>query len=196
MRTQRGADDLETGCAPVADLLNRLGMRRTNWVVWPCCALVATLGGVGCNNKDDTRPTSSAALVGPTRPVHQVGQLANNGYFELSVQGVQACSVEPHLQPPTSVKRVGVQVLLRGVGQEAIPANPFYATIIGPAGERFEATLAGCQPVLAAQQLAERQSATGWISFDVPQTLSQAQFSYAPALIGANKPELVFDIQL
>jgi hypothetical protein len=134
-------------------------------------------------------------VVGAGPVVHQPGQLASNSFFELSVHGVKTCSVEPHLQPPAGVKRLGVEVTITARSDVQVPANPFYALVLTPQGNRFEATLAGCQPVLTATRLGNGDSARGWISFDLPESLSQARFSYAPALLGAGKPELVFAIE-
>jgi Domain of unknown function (DUF4352) len=147
----------------------------------------------GAPTQGTPEPSSAipATVVGGLT-VHEVGQTATTAFYSMRVLHVTTCTVEPHLQPPAGVRRLGVEVAIEATTETKVPVNPFYALISDRNGERFEATLAGCAPVLAAAQISQGESARGWISFDVPQEMLGARLSYAPAVIGAGRPEVVF----
>jgi hypothetical protein len=88
-----------------------------------------------------------------------------------------------------------VEVQIDATTSAKVPVNPFYALISDRNGERYEATLAGCAPVLAAAQISQGESARGWISFDVPEGISGARLSYAPAVLGGGRPEVTFALE-
>lgn len=153
-----------------------------------------------CNRSGDGgNPAQSeqaaAELVGAGPAIHEVGQTANTAFYSLRVLHVTTCSVEPHLQPPAGVRRLGVEVLIEAKGESKVPVNPFYALVSDRNGERYEATLAGCTPVLEAAQISKGESARGWISFDVPEGMAGARLSYAPAILGGSKPEVLFTLE-
>jgi hypothetical protein len=157
------------------------------------------LFGFACSKTEpvpstDVEPSGATQVVGATDSVYQVGQRATNGVFELTVKGVKTCGVEPHFQPPLGVQKLGVEIELRGLTDAQVPANPFYALIVDAGGQRFEASLSGCKPVLAARRLQHGESITGWVSFDVPESLESARFRYEPVVIGAGNPSLTFEI--
>jgi Domain of unknown function (DUF4352) len=127
--------------------------------------------------------------------IFEVGQTATNAFYSMRVLHVTTCSVEPHLQPPEGVRRLGVEVQIDARSAAKVPVNPFYALVSDRNGERFEATLAGCAPVLAAAQISQGESARGWISFDVPQGMAGARLSYAPAVLGGGRPEVIFALE-
>jgi hypothetical protein len=87
-----------------------------------------------------------------------------------------------------------VEVFLEGRTSLEVPANPFYAMLIGPSGERYESTLAGCKPALRATQLEQGERAEGFVSFVVPQGAGTYKLHYRPAIIGVTDEEARFDL--
>ncbi len=154
--------------------------------------LTASQGLTGCQGKDEPPQPSAAQVVGGDIRVHELGEKASNGVFALSVLGLKTCGVEAHFQPPPGIRKLGVEVEISAVSEAEVPVNPFYGLVVDDEGDRFEPTLAGCQPVLEARRIAKGQSARGWISFDVPEDLHDARFRYAPVVIGSGTKQLEF----
>jgi hypothetical protein len=150
---------------------------------------------IGCSKPSDTGSSSAPAVVvsNTGRPL-ALGERGDNGVFQLRVLRTKTCSVEPHFQPPAGVRKLGVEVELAAVTDAQVPANPFYAQVSDERGQRYEPTLAGCTPPLEAARLDKDEKVSGWITFDVPETLGNARFSYAPVVIGVGKPELSADL--
>lgn len=161
--------------------------------LWSSLTLAAL--ACSCSKDEASKPAANGVrVVGTNEPPAEIGQRIENGVFEMSVERVKPCTVEPHFRPPPGVRKVGVEISLKAVGQAEVPANVFYGLLIAADGERYEATLAGCQPVLEAKRLGSGESTSGWITFDVPESVTQAQFRYAPVVIGAGRPHLVFEL--
>lgn len=160
-------------------------------------AVVSSVTGCNGCSKEDAAPPGAASdvrIVGMGEPPAEVGDVVSNAAFAMSVHRVKPCTVEPHLRPPVGVRKLGVHVTLEAVSSAQVPANVFYALLVAPDGERYEATLAGCRPVLEAQQLVEGEKTTGWITFDVPESVTRARFRYAPVVIGVGRPHLEFEL--
>jgi len=141
-------------------------------------------------------PATEPSIVGASARIAQVGETASSPFFDMIVKRVKTCSVEAHFQPPIGVRKLGVEVELIGKTEAQVPANPFYALLSTQDGERFEATLAGCKPVLKASQVTEGERVSGWITFDVPDSARGTELHYAPVIIGGGRPELVFSLAL
>ncbi len=158
--------------------------------------LLVALTAVACSKpaEPERSATSPATVVsGSQRPI-AIGELGDNGIFQLKVLRTKTCSVDPPFQPPAGVRKLGVEIELTALSDAQVPANPFYALITDPRGQRYEATLAGCTPVLEAARLDKGSKTDGWVTFDVPETLGNARFSYAPVVIGVGKPEITADL--
>jgi Domain of unknown function (DUF4352) len=160
-------------------------------VVVGCCSAGCrkTDPGATPQSKDDTnKPGSPEARLVPASPeTVAVGQVARNSYFEMTTLGTQLCSVEAHFRPPAGVEKLGVEVRITGVNPTEVPINPFYAELRDGSGQRFESTLAGCSPALPARQVRQGESATGWITFDVPVGLRDLELRYEPIVIGVGR---------
>jgi hypothetical protein len=132
-------------------------------------------------------------VIGATPTIHEVGSTARARDYTLSVRSVKVCGADPVFRPPPGVIRVGVEVQIAGLSEHQVPVNPFYAMVVAPSGQRFEATLAGCKPGLRAQRVTGGVSAQGWVSFDVPaQHGTHLTFTYSPVVIGVGREELRF----
>jgi hypothetical protein len=156
------------------------------------------LNALSCQTKAE--PTSQdllapgGSVVGLTPAVHPVGATANARDYTLRVHNVRECAVEAHFRPPAGIKRLGVEVEMGGTSVREVPFNPFYATLVTPEGERYEPTLAGCQPGVRASRVRDGQTGRGWLSFDVPATASRLTLSYNPVVIGVGQEELLFEL--
>ncbi len=166
------------------------------------CAVGASAILCGACSKETQPPPDAdqaqpaAQVVSPQAKVHELGETARSPHFELSVKNAKTCSVEPHFQPPTGVRKLGIELEITGLSDTQVPVNPFYAMLEAEDGKRFEATLAGCTPVLQATRVNSGQQASGWVTFDVPDDLRAAQLSYSPVMIGADRPTVVFSLDL
>lgn len=124
-------------------------------------------------------------------PANETAQLP---HFSMRLGELKNCKVEPYLSPKPGQTVLGVEVVLEGKAPLEVPANPFYATLLGPAGEQYESTLAGCKPGLSATQLTEGKRAQGFVSFVVPERMREFRLVYSPAIIGINKEEARFQL--
>lgn len=136
-----------------------------------------------------------AQVVGLTPRLFALGEVAGNDTFELRLKRIKTCSVESHFHPPAGVRKLGIELEIKSLTDAELPINAFYASLANRDGDRFEPTLAGCKPALEARRIGAGETASGWVSFDVPETLKEGVFRYAPVVIGRGKPELAFAIQ-
>jgi hypothetical protein len=164
-------------------------------------SIVGLLCGTACDKQtqgpSQEQPSQpSARIVADHTKVHELGETARGPHFELSVKNVKTCSVEPHFQPPAGVRKLGVELEIAGLSDTQVPVNPFYAIVQAEDGTRFEATLAGCTPVLEATRVTAGQHASGWVTFDVPDEMRAAELSYSPVMIGAKRSAVIFSLEL
>lgn len=169
--------------------------RLAPWMsgAWILCSAL----GIGCQD-DKGQPkdvlAGEAKVIGAVPEVHSLGATATARDYSLRALNVRDCTVEPHLAPPQGIKRVGVEVEIRGSSPREVPVNPFYATLIAGTGERYEASLAGCRPLLPAGRVSDGQTLRGWLSFDVPSSLLRFNLSYEPVVLGVGREEVRFDL--
>ncbi|HEX2735908.1 MAG TPA: DUF4352 domain-containing protein [Polyangiaceae bacterium] len=165
----------------------------------PTLTVVAIATLCACQRNTSTDATSlgapQASVAGLTARTYRLGETATTPFYRLTIRRVTTCTVDPPFKPAEGVKRIGIDVTIEGVSDSEVPVNPFYALVADRGGQRYEATLAGCKPVLAATRVARGQTESGWISFDVPAEIEGAEVSYAPAVLGAGKPEVVFALE-
>jgi hypothetical protein len=83
---------------------------------------------------------------------------------------------------------------LTASGGVQVPANPYYALLIDRTNVVYEATLADCNGSLSPTLLEPGQTGQGWITFEIPKRSVGHALAYAPALTGAPREELVFDL--
>lgn len=91
-------------------------------------------------------------------------------------------------------RRLSVEVTLKASGDVQVPANPYYALLVDTTKAVYEATLGDCNGSLSPTLLAPGQTAHGWLTFDVPKKSAGHELVYAPAVAGAPREELVFDL--
>lgn len=89
---------------------------------------------------------------------------------------------------------MGVEVDIQGTSGLEVPANVFYATAQDANGDRYAATLTGCEPALPAALVTRGNKAHGFITFDVPKLSRNIEVRYAPPVIGFGAEELRFSI--
>lgn len=158
-------------------------------------AIAVTL--VACEKRPDHKPEQALPpLVGLDNRLFEVGETAGSRHFSLTVKNVRACTLEPHLRPPSGTTTIGVQVEIQSHSALEVPANAFYGRLETDTGARFESTLAGCKPVLPARRLTDDGRAEGWISFNVPEKHRRFRFVYQPVVIGATGLRAQFRVEL
>lgn len=90
--------------------------------------------------------------------------------------------------------RIGVEVDVQGASPSEVPVNVFYATVTDAAGERYPATLVGCEPALPALIVTRDAKAHGFITFEVPALARKLELRYAPQVVGRDAEVLRFAI--
>lgn len=161
----------------------------------------AWLLAIGCSKPaTDQRasvasPEVTAAIVSGTPGPARFGEPATNPYFEVRLLNSKPCAVETHFPSAPGTRKVAVEIELRAVGAQEIPANPFYALLVDRDGRAYESTLAGCPPLLPAQRLGRGQSARGWVTFDVPEGVEARSLVYQPAVIGVAAPKAELSLE-
>lgn len=141
-----------------------------------------------------TTSATGSPVVGNEPGYTSPNETAQLPHFSMRLGELKNCQVEPYLSPKPGQTVLGVEVVLEGKAQLEVPANPFYATLLGPSGEQFESTLAGCKPGLSATQLTQGKRAQGFVSFVVPERMREFRLVYSPAIIGINKEEARFQL--
>lgn len=106
----------------------------------------------------------------------------------------EQCALIPEGDLNAHSRRLSVQVTLKASGDVQVPANPYYALLIDSTNAVYEATLGQCNGPLSPTLLEPGQTGQGWITFDIPKRSTGHALMYAPALIGAPREELVFDL--
>jgi hypothetical protein len=174
-----------------------------------CAAL---LGALGCKStpneqpvEDETPPRSEpwpnplaasaeVAVVNPATDYHKSSETIDLAHYSIAVGQIKNCTIEPYLRPKSGSTVLGIELKLTGKGPIQVPSNPFYATLVGPDGARYAATLAGCKPELAASSLDQGDTARGFVSFVVPEGHGAWKLVYRPTIIGALEEEARFDL--
>lgn len=138
----------------------------------------------------------SAAPEGPATAsrIHVQGELGQAPDFAMSLDGVKECPLGTGNALRLDFEKIGVEVDLEATMDRQIPANPFYATLTDPAGERYPATLAGCEPALPSVVLGHGEKAHGFITFAVPRLARKLELRYAPPVVGRPPEELRFTV--
>jgi hypothetical protein len=167
----------------------------------PFLVAACSLGAVNCRPDQPLVEKDLPAASTPALPLGEalqqpalvaIGQRGVAQHFAMRFSETKECVMEPHFRPGAGQIKLGVLVDIEATGDAQVPANPFYATLLDASQNRYETTLAGCQPALQATQLARGQKASGWISFEIPKTARSLRLTYAPLLLGAGKDELSF----
>jgi hypothetical protein len=150
---------------------------------------------LGC---EQVEPSSEASTVdppvvgGPANPV-AIGAVAVAEDYEMSVEGVRDCALPPPFEARKGHKKVAVEVVIEGKSAREVPVNPFYASVESAEGA-FEATLAGCKPMLRPERVTRGKKARGIITFEVPNSARRLRLTYAPTIIGSGREDLRFDL--
>jgi hypothetical protein len=106
----------------------------------------------------------------------------------------EACAVAPDGELDPYSRRISVEISLKASGDVQVPANPYYAFLIDRTNTVHEATLGKCNDPLSPSLLEPGQTGHGWITFDISRRSAGLRLAYAPALVGAPREELVFDL--
>jgi hypothetical protein len=159
-------------------------------------AALLSLAGGACDRADEPqKPKAAGATLvgGPEDPVG-IGALATAADYQMSVEGVQDCTLPPPFSAPKGRQKVAVEVVLEGRTSREVPVNPFYAMLEAETGASYEATLAGCKPVLRAQRIVLGDKARGLVTFEIPASARGLRLVYSPVVIGGGREELKFDL--
>jgi hypothetical protein len=112
----------------------------------------------------------------------------------MTFSNVKQCEIEPYFPMPEGKVRIGVETTIEGTSNAEVPVNPFYATLVTESGASYESSLAGCKPALRAVRVTKGTTASGWISFEIPQNLAGLKMIYRPVVIGGGVEEVRFDL--
>lgn len=115
-------------------------------------------------------------------------------HFQMRVSIPEQCTLAPEDALDARSKRLSVEVTVKASGDVQVPANPYYALLVDRTNAVYEATLGKCNGSLSPTLLEPGQTGQGWITFDVPKKSAGHKLVYAPALTGAPREELVFDL--
>lgn len=141
---------------------------------------------------DLSPPTPEARTLGLAPAPHAVGERAESRDYFMTLVRVASCEVEPHFRPAAGRIKLGLEVLIEARGFREVPSNPFLATLRDAEGRDYQADLAGCTPTLRADRLTQKQTARGFITFDVPQDATGLIMTYAPFVVGVGQEKLEF----
>lgn len=131
--------------------------------------------------------TKRDALIAP-------GSWGHATHFQMRVSVPEQCALAPEVEPDASSRRLSVEVTLQASGAVQVPANPYYALLIDRTNVVHEATLGVCNGSLSPTLLEPGQTGHGWLTFDIPKRSAGLSLVYTPALTGAAREELVFDL--
>lgn len=90
-----------------------------------------------------------------------------------------SCALPWFYRDDPTTMRVGVRVKITAV-DAAVIADPYLAHLHAGAEATYRSTFGGCQPALEHQRLGPGESATGFITFEVPVEAESSAISYLP----------------
>jgi hypothetical protein len=123
-----------------------------------------------------------------------MGELGRAHDYVMSVDSVKDCATDEVTSGKKPRSAMGVEVDIQGTSDLQIPANVFYATAEDANGDRYVATLTGCEPGLPALLVTRGHSAHGFITFEVPKLSRNIEVHYAPPVVGRGTEELRFSV--
>lgn len=100
--------------------------------------------------------------------------------FSLKVLGTRYCPEDPLRPAEAGYQRLGVELQLTA-RHAMVAANPFYARLLDSRGSLYRARLNGCAPEMTPQLLRTGSSASGWMSFDIPEGAKELSLVYSPS---------------
>ncbi len=113
-----------------------------------------------------------------------LGDTFEHDDFKLRVFAPRICSPSSALTPPQGMIRFSLPIELQVLSKRGMTLNPLHFTIEDKEGHRFRATLAGCVPTIATQQLSQGSSIRGEVAFDLPHSLKKFELIFEPFLVG------------
>jgi hypothetical protein len=169
---------------------------------WFCgAALVASALAFGCRQSEGGHAASSGS---PSLPREALPEGATPGPLGTPVRSehyvIQALAFEPcatgRAEDRTGkTRRVGVELSIEPTGTVQVPANPYYATLVGADGDVFEATLGGCGAPLGPALPATGEAAQGWVVFEVPSSGRDFTLVYDPELVEVPEREVTIALR-
>jgi hypothetical protein len=81
-------------------------------------------------------------------------------------------------------KLVGVELVVGNAGEEAVSANPLYATLVDGSGQVYEPEIAALENQLESVELEKGEKVRGWIGFQVAPDAQLATLKYKLGLLG------------
>jgi hypothetical protein len=132
-------------------------------------------------------PGAAVALPG-------VGDTATAADYQLTLVSVRECKVESYLQPKPENLTLGIQIAIEGTRDRDVPVSPFHAKLEDADGKTYNATLAGCRPILPSVRVAKGERVEGWVSFELPKGARDPKLHYEPTIIGSPAQPLRFSL--
>lgn len=126
----------------------------------------------------------TTADAGADAQIFHLGETAHALAYDLMVIDVEeatvgggVCPIESFYAPKPGNRKLGVQIQITATSGE-VSVNPFYAKLTDSAAFEYTSAFGGCEPELASSKISPPQSATGWITFEIPQTATGLTFFY------------------
>src|SRR6187431_49024 len=108
--------------------------------------------------------------------------------FEIEVTSVTLCGAEPSASgtaaagAPVRDGTLGVKVRVTGRYESGVPANYFYASLLGRDGTRYLSAPEGCRPLLSGPPLRPGETREGYVNFPLQAKKGADRLAYAPNL--------------
>jgi Domain of unknown function (DUF4352) len=148
-------------------------------------------GGSAGSGQDAAAPT----------PIHTLAETAHATDYDMTITGVAEggedsgpCPIPYYFAPQAGNIKLGVEVKITATSQKQVPVNPVYAKLTDSAGYGYTSTFGGCSPELKSLTLAPGQTASGWITFEIPETSVGLVLTYSPFIASAEPNEVKFDL--
>jgi len=180
----------KSGCALFGAAL--VACERTEQPELGVSSARATDGAMLSPKLDLTPPTPEPRSLALSAAAYAIGERAESRDYAMTLVAVTTCEVEPHFRPARGRIKLGLEVLIEASGPREVPANPFLATLRDAQARDYQADIAGCTPTLRASRLAQKDTARGYITFEVPSDAIGLTMTYAPFVVGVGLEELTF----
>jgi hypothetical protein len=158
----------------------------------------AAVLALGCRQSDEPVSGKTPPLAEKKAAAGSVGRLGvpvRAEHYVLVASAFEPCAAGRAKNRGARSQLVGVELGIQRTGPVQVPANPYYATLVGSNDDVYEATLGGgCGTPLGPPLPAQGEFARGWVVFEVPSGARDFRLVYDPELVEA--PERAVTIAL
>jgi hypothetical protein len=127
-------------------------------------------------------------------PEEQFGakEWAKAADYRMRFTEVRKCEVESYFAPKPGHIKLGVQLELEALSASEVPSNQLHAVLLDAEGTRYAPTLAGCTPSLPTLRLTRGHTASGFVTFEIPESSHGLVLRYEPLVLGRADSSLAF----